>query len=198
MSTMIHQTSSPLLSAEEQQRAAAYLTRTKDSLLHVISDLTDTQWHFKPAADRWSVAEILEHLVLIEHRVHGIIEHMPEAPCADADRNNAEIEKIILTEVPRRSPKYTAPPHVSPMHETLPAELLKSFVEHRAATIELLETAPALRGHVAPHPILGLWDGYQWILAASAHTARHTAQILEVKAEAGFPETRGVSVVSLH
>jgi len=29
-------------------------------------------------------------------------------------------------------------------------------------------------------------DGYQWILAASAHTERHTKQILEVRADPGF------------
>jgi hypothetical protein len=195
---MSYQVSSPVLSAEERQRAAAYLTRTRDNLLQAVSDLTDSQWHFKPGADRWSIAEILEHLLLVEGGVHRIIAGMPEAPCADVERNNAEVEKIILAEVPRRSPKYTAPPHVCPLHELAPAELLKSFVERRAVTIEFLETAPALRGHVAPHPILGLWDGYQWIMAASAHTARHMGQVLEVKADAGFPETHGVSLISLH
>ena len=30
-------------------------------------------------------------------------------------------------------------------------------------------------------------DGYQWILAAAAHTERHTKQILEVRADANFP-----------
>lgn len=198
MSTMTYQAAPAFLSVEERQRAAAYLTRTRDCLLQVIADLTDTQWHFKPAPERWSAAEILEHLVLVEDRVHGLIERMPEAPCADADRNNAEVEKIILTEVPRRSPKYSAPPPILPSNATHPAELLKRFVELRSVTIQLLETALALRGHVAPHPVLGLCDGYQWILAASAHTARHTAQVLEVKADPGFPEARGGSPVSLH
>lgn len=66
----------PLLSAEERKRAAAYLTRTQDSLLQAIADLTDWQWHFKPAADRWSIAEILEHLVIVEGRVHGVVSAM--------------------------------------------------------------------------------------------------------------------------
>jgi hypothetical protein len=30
-------------------------------------------------------------------------------------------------------------------------------------------------------------DGYQWILAVAAHSARHTQQILEVKADPKFP-----------
>jgi hypothetical protein len=198
MSTIAYQTSSPLLSVEERQRAAAYLMRTEDSLLQAVAGLTDSQWHFKPAAGRWSVAEILEHLVIIEDRVHGIVAAMPEAPCTDGNRNNAEVERIILTEVPRRSPRLPAPPHVLPSGEKSPAELLKSFMESRAVTIELLETAPALRGHVAPHPILGLWDGYQWIMAAAAHTARHTEQIREVKADGRFPEALAACSGSLH
>jgi hypothetical protein len=30
-------------------------------------------------------------------------------------------------------------------------------------------------------------DGYQWVLTVAAHIERHTKQILEVKADAGFP-----------
>jgi hypothetical protein len=30
-------------------------------------------------------------------------------------------------------------------------------------------------------------DGYQWILAATAHAERHTKQILEVRADENFP-----------
>jgi hypothetical protein len=31
-------------------------------------------------------------------------------------------------------------------------------------------------------------DAYQWLLFLSAHTERHTKQIEEVKATAGFPK----------
>ena len=34
---------------------------------------------------------------------------------------------------------------------------------------------------------LNSMDGYQWLLAAAAHTERHTKQILEVKANPNFP-----------
>jgi hypothetical protein len=54
---------------------------------------------------------------------------------------------------------------------------------------------PGLREHVIDAPALKAvskgeydkMDGYQWILAAAAHTERHTKQILEVRADAGFP-----------
>ena len=37
------------------------------------------------------------------------------------------------------------------------------------------------------HPALGPLDGYQWVLFLAAHSVRHTKQILELKASAGFP-----------
>ncbi len=198
MNNMTDRVSSPLLTAEERQMAAAYLTRTQDCLLDAVADLTDWQWHFKPAADRWSIAEILEHLVIVEGRVHAVVAAMPEAPSVDGDRQNAEVERIILTEVPRRSPKVQAPPHLCPSQDKSPAELLKCFVQSRAATTELVESAPALRGHVVPHPILGLWDGYQWIMAVAAHTARHTEQIREVKGDTRFSQALTTCSGSLH
>lgn len=190
MSTIAYQAFAPPLTTEERSKAAAYLTQTRDSLLEAIMGLTDAQWRFKPAADRWSITEILEHLMIVEGGVHEIVARMPEAPAAEADRNNGAVERIILTEVPRRFPRYQAPPHISPVQNSGPAELLTHFVERRAVTIKLLDAAPALRGHVTPHPVLGAWDGYQWVLATAAHTARHIEQILEVKAEAGFPEAQ--------
>ena len=43
-----------------------------------------------------------------------------------------------------------------------------------------------------PHPVFGHWDGYQWMLAAGAHTARHVAQIREIQSTKGFPEFSAV------
>ncbi len=48
-------------------------------------------------------------------------------------------------------------------------------------------TTDDLRGHGAPHPVFKMLDGYQWVLLLSGHSARHTAQIEEVKAGAGYP-----------
>ncbi|MGI8819654.1 MAG: hypothetical protein ACR2ID_02090 [Chthoniobacterales bacterium] len=39
------------------------------------------------------------------------------------------------------------------------------------------------------HPALGMMDAYQWLLFNGAHCKRHTAQILEVRADAGFPKS---------
>ena len=39
----------------------------------------------------------------------------------------------------------------------------------------------------ATNMVLAPMDGYQWIIATAGHSDRHTQQILEVKADGGFP-----------
>jgi hypothetical protein len=54
----------------------------------------------------------------------------------------------------------------------------------------LQTTNDDLRDHFFDHPAFGPLDldGYQWLLLISGHSARHTAQIGEVKADPNFPK----------
>lgn len=198
MDTVPQTPASALLNAHEVSKATDYLESTRDGILRIVGDLSDAQWNFKPEADLWSIAEILDHLAIIEGRVHGIVARMPDEPVAEPGRTNSQVEAIIIAEVPDRSIKFKAPPVVCPSQQVNHQESLARFLKSRARTVELLREAPYLRGHVFSHPILGPWDGYQWILAAAAHCARHTEQILELKACAGFPEAPLISSVSLN
>jgi len=49
------------------------------------------------------------------------------------------------------------------------------------------DTKDDLRNHFAESP-LGLMDTYQVLIFLSGHTARHTAQIAELKSNPGFPK----------
>ena len=176
------------LSPAETSVAHEYLVATRDRLLETVTGLSDSQWNFKPSPERWSIAETLEHVVIVEGRVHGIIERMEQAPLDDPPRANVEVEQKILTEVPIRMKKYQAPPLIAPSNQWTPSETVARFLDGRSRTLELLASAPYLRERVIPHPVAGLWDGYQWILAAAAHSARHMYQILEVKTCVGYPQ----------
>ena len=57
----------------------------------------------------------------------------------------------------------------------------------RAQTVTLFKSTADLRDHAINHPVFGQLDGYEWVLAVAAHSARHTKQILEVKADPNFP-----------
>src|SRR5271170_900049 len=57
------------LSAAERELALKNLQATHDAFLKSIAGLSEKQWRFKPAPDRWSVAEVSEHIRSEERRV---------------------------------------------------------------------------------------------------------------------------------
>jgi len=94
-----------------------------------------------------------------------------------------------LTMVPDRSHKAQAPEPLKPTNRFgSPAAAQKHFVESRAATEEYLKSTPGLRAHLGDSP-LGKLDGYEFVLFTAAHSERHTKQMLEVKADPGFPKS---------
>ena len=175
------------LTTEEIITASRHLAVARGYLFESVCGLSTAQWDFRPDDDTWSIADNLEHLVLIEGRVHAIIGSMIDCPQAEPGHKEKEIDDFIISEVPKRSSKVKAPEPVRPANRWTGPEALESFMESREQTMKLL-AAPLLRGRVRPHPIFGPWDGYQWLLAVASHTMRHTSQILEVKAHSNFPQ----------
>ncbi len=174
------------LTADEMAKASRHLSVTRDVLVEAVAGLSALQWSFRPNYESWSIAEILEHLALIEGRVHTLIGNMSNAPEAESAGKPSEMDEIILNEVPKRTTKAKAPEPICPQGRWSGEEALQCFLTSRERTMQLL-AAPLLRGRVRPHPIFGAWDGYQWLLATGSHTARHTEQIREIKADVNFP-----------
>jgi hypothetical protein len=99
-------------------------------------------------------------------------------------------DQMILERMPDRSHKAQAPEILRPTGRwATEVDLVKAFNESRAANMEYIRTTKDdLRDHFFDHPVFGSLDGYQWLLLLSAHSARHTAQIEEVKADPNFPK----------
>jgi DinB superfamily len=175
------------LTTEEITTASRHLSVTRGFLLESVGGLSPAQWDFKPTSETWSVAENMEHIVVFERGVHAIIEYMNEAsgPVPEGDRR--EMDEFILTQIPKRSRKGKSPEHAYPTGRWSGPEALQQFVQCREQSIRLL-VSRRLRAHAFPHPLFGTWDGYQWLLAAASHGARHTEQIREVKADRNFPQ----------
>ncbi len=176
------------LTTTEITRASRHLSVTRGFLLESVSSLSPEQWDFKPAHDIWSIAENMEHVVLVESGIHAIIEGMSDAPEA-AEGNRTEMDEFILNEIPKRSRKGKCPLHTSPTGRWTGPEALQHFVQCREQSLRLLVTR-RLRQHAVDHPLFGPWDGYQWLLAAASHGARHTEQLCEVKADRNFPQIK--------
>jgi hypothetical protein len=180
------------VSQADKDRALQYLESTKKGVLDATKGLSDAQWNFKAAPDRWSVAQVMEHLAAAEDMIRGMTQEQLMKSPAVAVRDAEEIKKAdeaVLAMVPDRSHKIQAPEPLVPINRFgSPAAAQKHFVESRAVTEEYLKNATGLRAHLGDSP-MGKLDGYEFVLLIAAHSERHTKQMLEVKADPNFPKS---------
>jgi DinB family protein len=173
----------------EKDKALQYLETTKKNVLEATKGLSEEQWSFKPAPDRWSVAQVMEHIAASEDFIREMLkEKVMMAPAGDAGRDVKKTDDSVLAMVPDRTHKAQAPEPLVPTNRFgSPESSIKHFVETRATTEEFLKTTTGLRDHVMDSP-LGKLDGYEFVLFIAAHSERHTKQINEVKADPNFPK----------
>ena len=181
------------LTEQERDRAVSYLQETGKEFLAAVAGLSEEQWKFKPAPERWSIAETAEHIAHSEGTIWQLVsEKLMKSPPSPERRGETKAkDEMILTGVPDRSRKFQAPERLQPTGRwTTREELLKAFETARAAEIAFLkETKDDMRSRFEEHPFLKTIDAYQWLLLNGAHGKRHTAQILEVKADPNFPKS---------
>jgi DinB family protein len=175
-------------SAADKEKALALLESSKKGVLAATEGLSEAQWNFKPAPDKWSIAECMEHIAASEDFIRGTVEQkVMKAPAAQ-DRDSAKIDAGIVASVPDRSHKLQAPEPLKPTNRFgSPQAAIKHFVESRGKTEEFLKSTADLRGHAVDSPVGGKWDAYEFILMIAAHSERHTKQIEEVKTNPGYP-----------
>jgi len=183
------------LTSSEIAQANLHLDQSSNGVIGALAGLSDSRWSFKPAPDVWSIAEITEHIAFVQERVLGLLrDQLPAAP-PPPGRDHQAIDRIVIGQFPNRLRKFPAPPALHPTAVSELADALhrvkantETFRATLAATPDLrrhaLESAPLKAITQGEHQFM---DGYQWILAASAHTERHTKQMLEVKAHPQFP-----------
>lgn len=178
------------LTQADRDRGVKYLEQTRDGVTAAIKGLSETQLKFKPAPDRWSIAETLEHIALVEDAIfQNVTEKVMKAPAGQASRDTAKTDAAIMAMVPDRSHKVTAPPEFVPTGRWTASEALDHFQQSRAKTIAYLESTQGLREHVADSPLGQPMDAYEWLLFMAGHSERHTKQIEEVKADPNFPKS---------
>ena len=190
------QTTSPsapaTLTPEEREAALKQFETSRDNFLKSIAGLSEKQWTFKPAPDRWSVAEVAEHITVSESTLLGLVQtRLMQSAAAPEKREQVKgKDQLILEKVPDRSHKAQAPEMLKPTGRwATEADLTKTFENSRKATMDYVRTTnDDLRDHFFDHPALGALDGYQWLLLIASHSARHTKQIEEVKADPNFPK----------
>ncbi len=179
----------------EQERAYAIevLESTQVALHQALAGLTDAQLSFKPTdrPHRWSIAQNVEHIVLVEGGIFGAIQKGMTYPANPEKRAELKYSDVdVIKAVRSRTVTLPAPdPFVPTGRFSSIDDALAAFDQQRAAAIGFTyNVADDLRTHFFRHIALGWLDSYQAILLLASHGERHRKQIEEVKASPGFPQ----------
>jgi DinB superfamily len=174
----------------DKDRAIKYLESTKQGVLDATAGLSEAQWNFKSAPDRWSVAEVTEHIAAAEDLLRGmIVDKVMQSPVQPEGTDLKATDDLVIAMIPDRSHKAQAPEPLKPTNRYgSPEAAIKHFLESRQQTIDFLKQHDDLRLHVGDSPLGKKLDAYEWVLFIAAHSERHTKQINEVKADPNFPK----------
>ena len=174
------------LTPAERERATTYLAETRERWLRTMHGLSSAQLQYKPAPDRWSVAECLEHIIIVEGfliaRIETMLQQAPDSTTPTM-RDDDMLRWVVNRETRVKGPERLMPTARWPQDKLLPAfEAVRQCSSKFAATFQ-----GELRQHTFPHPIFGPCDCYQWLLFLGAHGERHRLQAEEVMADSAFP-----------
>ena len=172
----------------DRQKLLDHLQQTRRDFLAAIDGVSEAQWKYKAAPDKWSIAEVAEHITLSETLIEGMVTDGIAKVTPGEKRSTMTDEKLIAA-LTNRTTRFQAPEVLKPASKfENKAVLVKAFEEARGKTVAAAtEVNGDLRALLFPHPVLGEIDAQQGYLFLSAHTARHIAQIEEVKTSEGYP-----------
>src|ERR1700740_3842494 len=109
LGTMAVAASAQEVTQAEKERALQYLESTKKNVLEATKGLSEEQWNFKPEPDRWSVAQVMEHIAAAEDFLRGLIQEQVMKAPADPSRDLKKTDDAVLAMVPDCPHKAQAP-----------------------------------------------------------------------------------------
>lgn len=184
-----------LWTTQDRQFLLEGLKSTQTELMKEVEGLNELQMKFKPDSNKWSIAEVLEHLGTFEAILHWDIfcnQFTPEQP---GFVNNVSAKDSVMLLYATDTTKGKAPPVAVPLGKYTEANALKQYFNYqRAAVIQLVETSTAdFRKHYIYRPTeWGDWsvrDMHQYTIVYITHTTRHTNQIRRIKSDKHFPQS---------
>lgn len=179
--------------AADRSALVRQLEDSRQLISVVLEGMSAEQSNFKPENKVWSATEVVEHLILIEDMLMGILKQAMEntKPVPDSEPlpDPAQMDAAILKSVPDRSQKAQAPAQAVPKGNYRDREeAYREFSARRLKTIEFVQKTKAdLRRYRLQMPT-GTVDAHQWLLFLAAHTERHMHQIAAIKEQELYPK----------
>jgi len=167
----------------------AYLDEQRSILKSAFESVPTNRRDRPPAPERWSAANVVEHLAIVEARISKILsERIQEARTTLSVETSSDpiLPTLDYKRMYDRSTRVKAPETAIPTG--LDAASAWTALENAGSTMRTMLVANdglALSSVTHTHPRFGSLSVYQWIAFLGAHEVRHAAQIRE---DAASPE----------
>jgi len=159
-----------------------YIDRQAATLRTEFEAVTPERRAVRPSPDRWSPAEVIHHVVIVERRLVTRLTALVEQARAFAPEHDSS--SVFTVVDPSRFISRVNRFRTSELGEPRDTDASRVWTDFETTRRELKEVIRSADGLAlsevsAPHPALGPLTGYGWIAFAGAHAARHAAQIKE-------------------
>ena len=160
----------------------ASMAKAQTGLLSAADAVSPEEWKTQPAEGRWSAAELVAHLMMVERAVIGKADRVAQKPPKRVSLLKRIHIPMALVEsrwIRRKSP-VPVEPEMLRDKEIMLAEL-RTVRERSLAFLE--ETRGRNLGEYCwKHPALGTLNIYEWMQFIASHELRHTKQMREIAA----------------
>jgi len=163
-----------------------HLTRKRKTLLEKIDSLSTGELNFKAGRDKWSVVEVVEHLVIVEDDLlHQLSRNMVNSTLDDKLRS-IEKYKTVIKVMERDIPVDVPDPRAEPQGRVALDKLLDRWENIRIKLHQLIggmnpENKDRL---VYSHPFAGPLDIFETLHFFEAHFDSHLRHIDRILAQA--------------
>lgn len=148
----------------------------------LVSDISDDEASAPAKDQKWTIAEIVEHVAMVDGGMTKICSRLLSKAQADGLPSNGNVSlssEFVDKSVQIAGIKVEAPEMVHPVGGRSIADSMAAIEEIASAVNEmrpLFESVDSVT-HKFPHPFFGDLSAAEWLVLLGGHRARHSAQI---------------------
>jgi len=156
------------------------LSRAQKQFLSVADTIPSEHWNTSPGEGRWSAAELVCHLIMVERAIIKNAEKLLQRP--PRPRPFLKRFHLPMALVESRLIRRKAPIPLDPSLLYEKEKMLAQLREVRERTFIFIEetTGKNLKKYHMPHPFLGTLNTYEWFQMIASHEIRHAKQMKEI------------------
>jgi hypothetical protein len=171
----------------ERQRLLAHLEMTSAWLMDEVSGLSEAQLAFKPSPEAWSVAQVVDHLVVVAPIYWQDLQQALATPPTNLVPRDTDAD-ILWYGIDRTNREQAIP---SEIPQGKLRDLKTLLGEYRTHHNRLRQYVATTKDDLRRHWVARQGsDAYQWVLLISTHEQRHILQIREITSAPGFPPAK--------